>query len=58
MGRIDNADLKLDYERALVGMAIFSNRAKWRSFSECMPPCAQKELDTPDIVRDGIFRQR
>ena len=22
-------------------------------FSECMPPCARKTLDTADIVRDG-----
>jgi hypothetical protein len=27
---------KNDYERALVGMAMFSTRAKWRSFIECM----------------------
>jgi hypothetical protein len=26
-------------------------------FSECMPWCARKQLDTADIVRDAIFRQ-
>ena len=26
-------------------------------FHECMPQCAQKELDTADIVRDAILRQ-
>ena len=26
-------------------------------FHECMPQCAQKELDTADIVRDAMFRQ-
>jgi hypothetical protein len=26
-------------------------------FSECTPQCAQKELDTADIVRDAWFRQ-
>ena len=27
------------------------------SFYECMPSCAQRVLDTADIVRDGDFRQ-
>ena len=26
-------------------------------FFECMPLCAQKVLDTADIVRDAMFRQ-
>ena len=26
-------------------------------FSECMPWCARKGLDTADIVRDAIYRQ-
>jgi nicotinamidase-related amidase len=26
-------------------------------FFECMPKCAQKPLDTADIVRDAIYRQ-
>jgi len=26
-------------------------------FSECMPQCAQKLLDTADIVRDAIFHE-
>jgi len=26
-------------------------------FSECMPSCARKVLDTADIVRDAIFHQ-
>jgi len=26
-------------------------------FSECMPECARKQLDTADIVRDAIYRQ-
>ena len=38
--------------RALVGSAIFSSRAKWRSSYECMPSCARKVLDTADIVRE------
>ena len=27
-------------------------------FHECTPQCAQKELDTADIVREAIFQQR
>jgi len=27
-------------------------------FHECMPWCAQNELDTADIVREAMFRQR
>jgi hypothetical protein len=27
-------------------------------FSECMPQCARKPLDTADIVREAIFRQQ
>ena len=26
-------------------------------FYECRPQCAQKELDTADIVREAMFRQ-
>jgi hypothetical protein len=26
-------------------------------FHECTPQCAQKELDTADIVRDAILQQ-
>jgi hypothetical protein len=26
-------------------------------FSECMPECAQKMLDTADIVREAIYHQ-
>src|SRR5438093_3924094 len=46
-----------DYERALVGMAEPSTRAKWRALSECTEQYAQKVLDTADIVRDAIFRE-
>jgi hypothetical protein len=42
-----DADLKL--KRALVGMAIFSNRAKWRSsLSECRG-VQKKYLTTPAL---------
>ncbi|MGA3318705.1 MAG: hypothetical protein ABSC64_19990, partial [Candidatus Korobacteraceae bacterium] len=43
--------------RALVGLGIFSFRAKWRSSSERMPWCARKVLDTADIVREAMLRK-
>ncbi len=31
----------------------FFNESEMALFSECMPKCAQKRLDTADIVRDA-----
>jgi hypothetical protein len=55
MGRTEFPDPERITTRALVGPAIFSSRAKWRSSSECMPSCARKVLDTADIVREAIY---
>jgi len=49
-------DLK-DYKRAWVGHGKTFHESEMALFSECMPQCAQKLLDTADIVRDAIFRQ-
>jgi len=46
----------VDYERALVGTAIFIE-SEMALFSECTQECARKLLDTADIVRDAIFHQ-
>ena len=46
---------RTDYERALVGMATYSHESEMALFHECTLQCAQKELDTADIVRDGDF---
>jgi hypothetical protein len=54
LGRTEFPDPERITTRALVGPAIFSWRAKWRSSSECMPSCARKVLDTADIVREAI----
>ena len=42
----------MDYERALVGTAIFIE-SEMALFSECMVECARKLLDTADIVREA-----
>jgi hypothetical protein len=44
-------------ERALVGKAKTINKSEMALLSECTPQCAQKELDTADIVRDACLRQ-
>ena len=49
-------DLNIDYERALVGTAIFIE-SEMALFYECMLKCARKLLDTADIVREAMFRQ-
>jgi hypothetical protein len=41
----------------VVGKAKTSNESEMALFYECTPQCAQKELDTADIVRDAIFQQ-
>ena len=46
----------MDYERALVGMALF-NESEMALSSECTDQCARKVLDTADIVREAIYRQ-
>jgi hypothetical protein len=33
------------------------NESEMALFFECMPLCAQKVLDTADIVREAMFRQ-
>ena len=50
-------DLNIDYERALVGTAIFIE-SEMALFYECMLKCARKLLDTADIVRDAMLRQQ
>ena len=50
-------DLNVDYERALVGTAIFIE-SEMALFCECMLKCARKPLDTADIVREAMLRQR
>lgn len=49
-------DLNIDYERALVGTAIFIE-SEMALFYECMLKCARKLLDTADIVRDAMLHQ-
>jgi hypothetical protein len=49
--------LNVDYERALVGMATYSHESEMALFHECTLQCAQKELDTADIVREAILQQ-
>jgi hypothetical protein len=48
-------DLKTITSESTVGKANPSTRAKWRF--ECMQQCAQKVLDTADIVREAILQQ-
>jgi hypothetical protein len=38
-----------------IGKGIYES--EMALFSECMPLCARKGLDTADIVRDAILRQ-
>jgi hypothetical protein len=36
--------------------ALFFNESEMALFSECMPECARKLLDTADIVREAIYQ--
>jgi hypothetical protein len=56
MGRIENPNLKNDYERACGWYGHF-NKSEMALFSECTDRYAQKLLDTADIVREAIYRQ-
>ena len=49
--------LNIDYERAQ-GWPANLNQSEIALFYECMLQCAQKLLDTADIVRDAILRQQ
>jgi hypothetical protein len=57
MGRTESLNLKNDYERACGWYGHF-NKSEMALFSECTDRYAQKLLDTADIVRDAIYRQR
>ena len=46
----------VDYERAVVGTALFSE-SEMAFFSERTHTYAQKTLDTADIVREAMLRQ-
>src|SRR5579864_3334995 len=46
-----------DYERALGWKGNTIYESEMALFSECMPWCARKGLDTADIVRDAMFQQ-
>ena len=47
-----------DYERAYGWKSNTIYESEMALFSECMPWCARKGLDTADIVRDAIFVRR
>jgi hypothetical protein len=47
-----------DYQRALGGHGKPFHESEMALFSECMPTCARKVLDTADIVRDAMLRQQ
>ena len=49
--------LKNDYERAYGWKGNTIYESEMALFSECMPWCARKELDTADIVRDAMLYQ-
>jgi hypothetical protein len=55
MGRTESSDLS--GLRASLGWHGFFIESEMALFSECMLPCAQKLLDTADIVREAILRQ-
>jgi len=46
-----------DLRASLAGCAQFIYESEMALFPECMESCAQKVVDTADIVRDAIFRQ-
>jgi hypothetical protein len=45
---------EIDYERAWVGDAQFINESEMALFPECKESCAQKVVDTADIVRCDV----
>jgi hypothetical protein len=47
---------EIDYERAWVGGAQFINESEMALFPECKESCAQKVVDTADIVRDAMLQ--
>jgi hypothetical protein len=47
----------MDYERAYGWKSNTFNESEMALFSECMPQCARKVLDTADIVREACSRQ-
>ena len=49
---------EIDYERALGWLRTIIYESEMALFLECMQMCAQKVVDTADIVRDAIFRQQ
>jgi hypothetical protein len=57
MGRTDSPNLKNDYERAGGWFMPFQSERNG-ALSECTDRYAQKLLDTADIVREAILRQR
>src|ERR1700690_1764735 len=57
MGRTESLNLKNDYERACGWYGHF-NKSEMALFSECTDRYVQKLLDTADIVREAMFRQR
>jgi hypothetical protein len=57
MGRTESPDPNIDYERALVGTALFIESEMALLF-EYMLSCARKLLDTADIIRDAMSRQQ
>ena len=48
---------RMDYERALVGAAAFHRERNGALTLSAGLKCAQKMLDTADIVREEIFHQ-
>ena len=44
-----------DWKRALVEYGTYSIRAKWRSLQSAQGSMLKKDLDTADIVRDGLI---
>src|ERR1700690_1420960 len=51
MGRTEFLTPTIRSEPRLESATIYES--EMALFSECMPPCARKTLDTADIVRDG-----
>jgi hypothetical protein len=46
----------MDYERAYGWKGNTIHESEMALFSECMPQCARKVLDTADIVREACLR--
>jgi hypothetical protein len=51
------SDLKRITSEPLVGMALFSNRAKWRSSLSACSSVGKKYLTGSGVVREAILRQ-